>query len=73
MLPILNAQRNIGEIFRLASQDVSLGVLHYLLLHFWIIAFGTSEVALRGLSFLFHILTCQVKNNIVQNFDQIQK
>jgi len=47
MLPILNqslwrdeafsvllAQRNIGEIFRLASQDVSLGVLHYLLLHF---------------------------------------
>jgi uncharacterized membrane protein len=70
MLPILNqsfwrdeafsvllAQKNPLDIIRLASQDVSPGFLHYLLLHYWMLVFGVSEVSARGMSFLFHILT----------------
>ena len=32
--------------------------LYYLFLHFWMRLFGTSEVAIRALSFSFFILTC---------------
>ncbi|MDO8620851.1 MAG: glycosyltransferase family 39 protein [Candidatus Levybacteria bacterium] len=69
MLPILNqslwrdeafsallSEKNPLQIISLSMQDTT-PPLHYLLLHYWMVAFGTSEVALRGLSFIFHILT----------------
>jgi len=69
MLPILNQSLWRDEAFSaLLSRKSPLQIilftmrdatppLHYLLLHYWMIMFGTSEVALRGLSFTFHILT----------------
>jgi mannosyltransferase len=68
MLPILNqsfwrdeafsvllALKSPFEIISLTIQDTN-PPLYYLLLHFWMQLFGTSEAAVRGLSFLFHIL-----------------
>lgn len=79
MLPILNqsfwrdeafsvllAQRSIHDIIVLSSRDVSPGILHYFFLHYWMMVFGTSEVATRGLSFLFHILTALIVFLLVQ-------
>lgn len=54
---VLISQKSIGDIIRLATQDVSPGVLHYLLLHYWMLLFGNSEVVVRSLSLIFHILT----------------
>lgn len=69
MLPILNqslwrdeafsallSEKSPLQIIPLTMRDTT-PPLHYLLLHYWMIMFGTSEVALRGLSFIFHILT----------------
>ncbi len=68
MLPILNQSlwrdeafsallslKNPIEIISLTIRDTT-PPLHYLLLHYWMLTFGTSEAALRGLSFLFHLL-----------------
>ncbi|MEK7450789.1 MAG: glycosyltransferase family 39 protein, partial [Patescibacteria group bacterium] len=69
MLPIFNqslwrdeafsallSEKNPLQIISLSMRDTT-PPLHYLLLHYWMVMFGTSEVALRGLSFSFHILT----------------
>ncbi len=69
MLPILNqsiwrdeaftlllSEKSPLEIIKLTIQDTS-PPLHYLILHYWMIVFGNSEVSSRGLSFLFHSLT----------------
>lgn len=69
MLPILNqsiwrdeaftlllSEKSPLEIIQLTILDTS-PPLHYLILHYWIIVFGNSEVSSRGLSFLFHFLT----------------
>lgn len=68
MLPILNQSlwrdeafsalislKNPLEIISLSMRDTT-PPLYYLLLHYWILMFGTSEVSLRSLSFLFHLL-----------------
>ena len=67
MLPILNqsfwrdeafsvllSQKSPLRIIALTIKDQS-PPLYLLILHYWMLAFGQSEVAVRGLSFLFHI------------------
>lgn len=49
---ILLAERSFGEIVSLTSQDVHPPV-YYWLLKVWMLLFGSSELALRGLSALF--------------------
>lgn len=49
-------QRDLGEIILRTGRDVH-PPLHYLLLHFWIKLFGSSEVAARSLSVLFGVVT----------------
>lgn len=69
MLPILNqslwrdeafsillSEKNPLEIIKLSIKDTTPS-LHYLLLHYWMLIFGNSEVAARSLSVLFHVLT----------------
>ena len=45
------------EIITKVAKDTS-PPLYYLFLHFWMRLFGTSEVAIRTLSFSFFLLTC---------------
>lgn len=69
MLPILNqsfwrdeafsallAAKPITEIIQLTRGDAS-PPFYYMLLHVWIQIFGSNEIALRSLSFAFHIGT----------------
>lgn len=53
---ILIAEKNPLEIIRLTMRDVT-PPLHYILLHYWMLLFGNSEVATRSLSLFFHVLT----------------
>ena len=55
----LIAEKNIFEIIRLSAQDTS-PPFYYILLHYWMILFGNSEVAIRTMSLLFHLLTVVV-------------
>lgn len=69
MLPILNQSLWRDEAFNLifaAKSPIDIVLLslrdttpplNYLVLHYWMILFGNSEVSARGLSFLFHLLT----------------
>ena len=72
MLPILNqslwrdeafslllAEKGLSEIVKLAARDTT-PPLYYLLLHYWMLFFGNSEIAARSLSVLFHALTAVV-------------
>jgi len=45
------------EIIAKVAKDTS-PPLYYLFLHFWMRLFGTSEIAIRALSFSFFLLTC---------------
>lgn len=69
MLPILNesfwrdeafsallSQHNLLDIIKLSAKDQS-PPLYPILLHFWMQLFGTTEVAIRSLSLLFHFGT----------------
>lgn len=49
----LLAKLPVSDILRITAQDFN-PPLYYILLHYWMSLFGTSEVALRGLSFLFY-------------------
>lgn len=49
------AQKNLLDIITIAAHDTS-PPLHYILLHFWIAAFGTSEIAIRSFPILLFIL-----------------
>lgn len=53
------AKRNIFEIVSLTAKDFN-PPLYYLLLHFWIKIFGSSEIALRSLSLIFYWATIYV-------------
>src|SRR3990167_5414107 len=53
---ILVAQTNPQEIIRATSADFT-PPLFYLILHYWMLLFGTSEVVTRLLSLVFHIGT----------------
>ena len=55
----LLAKKSILEIITLTVRDFS-PPLYYFLLHFWINAFGKSEVALRSLSLIFYWATLYV-------------
>src|SRR5438067_1101579 len=48
----LMAKKNVFEIVSLTAHDFS-PPLYYILLHFWIMIWGHSEIALRSLSFIF--------------------
>jgi len=48
------AQKNIFEIVRIVAKDTS-PPGYYFFLHFWLKIFGTGEVAIRVLSFLFFV------------------
>lgn len=52
---VVLAQKSIPEIVRVVARDTS-PPLFYLTLHLWMKIFGTSEVAIRGLSFLYFTL-----------------
>lgn len=67
MLPILHqslwrdeavsvfvAEKSLNEIFSTIIKDVQ-GPFYYFLLHYWMILFGNSEVAIRSLSVIFHL------------------
>lgn len=47
------------QIIQIVAQDTS-PPLYYLVLHFWMEIFGTSEIAIRSLSFLFFLATVLV-------------
>lgn len=49
----LLAEKPIGEIIKLTVSDFS-PPLYFILLHFWMNVFGTTEVMLRSLSFIFY-------------------
>ena len=53
------AVKPIWEIIKIVSHDTS-PPLYYLFLHFWMKIFGTSEAAIRSLSFLFFLATAVV-------------
>lgn len=48
------AIKPVFQIIKIVAHDTS-PPLYYLLLHFWIKIFGTSEIAIRSLSFLFFL------------------
>lgn len=49
----LLANKNFFEIFSLTAKDFN-PPLYYLILHFWIKIFGSSEIAIRSLSIIFY-------------------
>lgn len=51
------AKHSLADIIRLAPEDFN-PPLYYLLLHFWMKFFGNTEVVIRSMSFIFHLLTC---------------
>lgn len=53
------AIKPLWQIVRIVARDTS-PPLYYLLLHSWIEIFGTSEVAIRSLSFIFFLATVLV-------------
>lgn len=50
------AIKPIFQIIQIVARDTS-PPLYYLLLHYWMNIFGTSEIAIRSLSFLFFLAT----------------
>jgi uncharacterized membrane protein len=55
----LLAKRSIGEIFVLTAKDYN-PPLYYIFLHYWTQIFGSTEIALRSLSFIFFWATLYV-------------
>ncbi|MDA1316559.1 MAG: hypothetical protein O3B87_00865 [bacterium] len=49
------ARQGIVDILRTSAQDFA-PPLYYIVLHYWMLIFGTSEIALRSLSFLMYAL-----------------
>jgi len=56
---VLVAQKNPWEIIQATSADFT-PPLYYLILHYWMLLFGSGEVATRLLSLVFHIGTAYV-------------
>lgn len=51
------AEHSVGNILRLLERSDTHPPLSYLLLHFWVQAFGTSEAAVRSMAALFGLAT----------------
>lgn len=60
----LLAQQSIWQILISTAKDFS-PPLHYLLLHFWMMIFGTSEIALRSVSLIFFYATIYVVDHLL--------
>lgn len=60
------AVKPVFRIIQIVARDTS-PPLYYLLLHSWMKIFGTSEIAIRGLSFLFFLATVLVVYLIGKN------
>ena len=64
---VVLAEHNFLDIVRLTANDYN-PPLYYLLLHFWMKIFGQSEISVRMLSFLFHILLTYIAYLFVKKF-----
>ena len=53
------SRNNIGDIIKLTAGDFN-PPLYYVLIHYWMMVFGSSEFAMRMLSFTFFIATAYV-------------
>ena len=62
----LLAKKNVLEILTLTVKDFN-PPLYYLVLHFWMKVFGSSEIALRSLSLLFYVFTLYVLFEFLKN------
>jgi uncharacterized membrane protein len=60
----LMAQRSIPEIISMTVKDFS-PPLYYIFLHYWILLFGSSELAMRSLSLLFYAFTLYAAYEII--------
>lgn len=60
----LLAQQNVWQILINTAKDFS-PPLHYLLLHFWMLVFGSSEIALRSVPLIFFYATIYVVDHIL--------
>lgn len=69
---VLLAQHSVINIIKLTASDFN-PPLYYLLLHIWMKLFGTSEISIRSLSFIFHILLVYAVYFITQRLFPKQK
>ncbi len=60
------AQKNLFDIITIVARDTS-PPLHYILLHFWMQLFGTSEIAIRTFPMLLFVLLAFVVNKFAEN------
>lgn len=60
------AQKSIPDIVTIVARDTS-PPLHYILLHFWMNLFGTSEVAIRSLPLLLFVLLAFVVHKFAED------
>ncbi len=60
----LLAQQSVWQILINTAKDFS-PPLHYLLLHFWMMIFGSSELALRSVSLIFFYATIYVVDHLL--------
>lgn len=56
---VLLSQHSIIDIVKLTAGDFN-PPLYYILLHFWMRLFGNSEISVRSLSFIFHLVLVYV-------------
>lgn len=60
------AQKNIHDIITIVARDTS-PPLHYILLHFWMQMFGTSEIAIRTLPLLLFVFLAFVVHKFAED------
>lgn len=53
---VLMSEQSVGEILQTTATDFN-PPLYYLFMHYWMLIFGTSEIAVRSVSLLFYVLT----------------
>lgn len=67
----LMAKRGIWDMIRATAHDFN-PPLYYLILHFWLKIFGSSEVALRSLSLIFFAINIYVVFLFLQNILKVK-
>ncbi|PIZ64741.1 hypothetical protein COY14_04075 [Candidatus Roizmanbacteria bacterium CG_4_10_14_0_2_um_filter_36_9] len=53
---VVMSGQSVGNIIQSTAADFN-PPLYYLILHYWMLIFGSSEIAIRSLSLLFYTLT----------------
>lgn len=66
------AKQPIGDIISTTVKDFS-PPLYYIVLHFWMMLFGHSEIALRALSLVFFFATIYVVDHILVEVFHLRK